>query len=73
MFHLLTSTSIFLDVGSGNLCQASGRPIYELIPLVDDRERNPREKRPIPEDFSEQMHIKRRKIKQQLDAWKVER
>ncbi len=30
MFHLLTNTSIFLNVGNGSLCQVSGKPIYLL-------------------------------------------
>lgn len=33
MFHLLSSTSIFLDIGNDSYCQATGQPIHELKPL----------------------------------------
>lgn len=48
MFHLLTCTSVFLDVGNGNLCQATGRPVHELVPKHEKGI-----KRPLPSDVAQ--------------------
>jgi hypothetical protein len=68
MFHLLSSTSIFIDVGNGCFCQATGRPIHDLKSLNTQNGR--RTKRLLPSDMIQnQQPSKRRRTEgnQSLD------
>lgn len=59
MFHLLSSTSIFLDVGNGSFCQATGRPIHELKPLNTQHGRGT--KRLLPSDMIQDERASKRR------------
>lgn len=65
MFHLLSSTSIFLDVGNGSFCQATGCPIHELKPLNIQHGR--KTKRLFPSDMIEDQQASKRRRTEGLD------
>jgi len=53
MFHLLTNTSLFFDLGNDNFCQATGTPIYELKLLSSLPKQRAAVKRSIPQGHDE--------------------
>ena len=66
MFHLLTSTSIFLSLGNDNFCQATGRPIYDMkqLDLVGQRVDT---KRALPQDFDDREEGSKRPCTERRD------
>jgi hypothetical protein len=53
MFYILTTVSLFLDLGNENLCQATGPPIYDMKPLSARAKHVGKTKRPLPPDFED--------------------
>jgi hypothetical protein len=52
MLGLLSSTSIFLQLPNGCLCQATGKPMCTLPPRIVDRSINPSNIVPMPVKFA---------------------
>jgi len=52
MLGLLSSTSIFLQLPNGCLCQATGKPMCSLPPRMEDLSINPSNTVPIPVKFA---------------------
>jgi hypothetical protein len=53
MFYILTTVSLFLNLGNENLCQATGPPIYDIKPLSTLAKHVSKTKRPLPPDFED--------------------
>jgi hypothetical protein len=53
MFYILTTVSLFLDLGNENLCQATGPPIYDMKPLSARAKHVSKTRRPLPPDFED--------------------
>jgi hypothetical protein len=53
MFYILTTVSLFLDLGNQNLCQATGPPIYDMKPLGTLAKHVSKTKRLLPPDFED--------------------
>jgi hypothetical protein len=65
MFYILTTASLFLDLGNENFCQATGRAIYDMKPLGTLSKRFNDAKRLLPQDFEDKTGAsKRQRVEQ---------